>query len=218
MTEWLNWLNWRSLESTLSQILLREPASVLGTSSSVTVISPVRLWTRALLSLPKLWALIPEALSFLMSTVTTRPSRINTKKRGPFHYWGLEYKSRKSRNTCNKGKFCLGVQNEAGQRFIEFCQENALVIAHNLSQQHKRRLYTCTSPDGQRWKQIDYILCSQRWRRSIQSAKTRPGAHCGIDNEHLIAKFRLKLKKVGKTTRPFRCDLNHIPLDRGSDK
>ena len=59
--------------------------------------------------------------------------------------------------------------------------------------------------------QIDYILCSQRWRSSIQSAKTRPGADCGSDHEHLIAKFRLKLKKVRKTTRPFRYDLNQIP-------
>ena len=61
--------------------------------------------------------------------------------------------------------------------------------------------------------QIDYILCSQRWRRSIQSGKTRPGADCGSDHELLIAKFRLKLKKVGKTTRPFRSDLNQIPYD-----
>ena len=58
---------------------------------------------------------------------------------------------------------------------------------------------------------IDYILCSQRWRSSIQSAETRQGADCGSDHELLIAKFRLKLKKVGKTTRPFRYDLNQIP-------
>ena len=74
------------------------------------------------------------------------------------------------------GKFGLGVWNEAGQRPIKFCQENALVIANTLFQQHKRRLYTWTSPDGQYRNQIDYILCSQRWRSSIQSAKTRPGA------------------------------------------
>ena len=67
------------------------------------------------------------------------------------------------------GKFGLGVQNEAGQRLIEFFQENALVIANTLFQQHKRRLYTLTSPDGQHRNQIDYILCSQRWRSSIQS-------------------------------------------------
>ena len=95
------------------------------------------------------------------------------------------------------GKFGLGVQNEAGQRLTEFCQENTLVIANTLFQQHKRSLYTWTSPDGQHWNQIDYILCSQRWRSSIQSAKTIPGADCGSDHELLIAKFRLKLKKVG---------------------
>ena len=58
------------------------------------------------------------------------------------------------------GKFGLGVQNEAGQRLIKFCQENALVTANTLFQQHKRRLYTWTSPDGQYRNQIDYILCS----------------------------------------------------------
>ena len=100
-----------------------------------------------------------------------------------------------------------------GKGLTEFCQENALVIANTLFQGHKRWLYTGTSTDGQYWNQTDYILCSQRWRSSIQSAKTRPGANCGSDHELLIAKFRLKLKKVGKTTRPFRYDLNQIPYD-----
>ena len=98
------------------------------------------------------------------------------------------------------GKFGLGIWNEAGQTLIEFCQENALVIAKTLFQQHKRRLYTWTSPDGQHQNQIDSILCSQKWRSSIQSTKIRPGADCGSDHELLIAKFRLKMKKVGKTT------------------
>ena len=111
------------------------------------------------------------------------------------------------------GKFGLGIRNEAEQRLIEFCQENTLVIANTLFQQHKKRLYTWTSPDGQHRNQIDYILCSQRWRSSIQSAKTRLGADCGSGHELLIGKFRLKLKKVGKTTRPFRYDLNQIPYD-----
>ena len=65
------------------------------------------------------------------------------------------------------GKFGLEIQNEAGQRLIKFCQENALVIANTLFQQHKRRFYTWTSPDGRHRNQIDYILCSQRWRSSI---------------------------------------------------
>ena len=91
------------------------------------------------------------------------------------------------------GKFGLGVQNKAGQRLKEFCQENALVTGNTLFQQHKRRLYTWTPPDGQYRNQLDFI-CSQRWRSSIQSAKTRPGTDCGSDHELLIAKFRLKLK------------------------
>ena len=106
------------------------------------------------------------------------------------------------------------MRNEAGQRLIEFCQENALVTANTLFQQHKRRLYTWTSPDGQHRNQIHYILCSsQRWRSSIQSAKTRLRPDCGSDHEILITKFRLKLKKVGKTTRSRRYDLNQIPYD-----
>ena len=74
-------------------------------------------------------------------------------------------------------------------------------------------LYTWTFPDGQYQNQIDYVLCRKRGRRSIQSAKSRLGADCGSDHELLITKFRLKLKKVGKTTRPFRYDLNQIPYD-----
>ena len=87
------------------------------------------------------------------------------------------------------------------------------MIANTLFKQHKRRLFTWTSPDDQYRNQIDYILCSQRWRSSIQSAKTRLGADCSSDHEFLIAKFRLKLRKVGKTTRPLRYDLNQIPYD-----
>ena len=59
----------------------------------------------------------------------------------------------------------------------------------------------------------DYVLCSQKWRSSIQSAKTRLGADCSSDHELLIAKFRLKMNKIMKTTRPFRYDLNQIRYD-----
>ena len=79
--------------------------------------------------------------------------------------------------------------------------------------QPKRRLYTWTSQDRQYRSQIDYILCSQRWRSSIQSAKIRPGADCGSEHEPLIAKFSLKLKKIGKTTRLFKYDINQIPYN-----
>ena len=111
------------------------------------------------------------------------------------------------------GKFGLGVQNVAGQRLTEFGQENTLVIANTLFQQHKRWLYTRTSPAGQYWNQIDYILCHQRWRSSVQSAKTRLGTDCGSDHELLIHKFILELKQVGEATRLFRYDLNQILYD-----
>ena len=87
---------------------------------------------------------------------------------------------------------------------MEFWQENALVIANSVFQKHKRRLYMWTSPDSQYQNQIDYILGSRKWRRAIQSAKTRLGADCDSDHELLIAKFRFKLKKVVKSPRPLR--------------
>ena len=143
---------------------------------------------------------------------STRRFRTNTKKDVLFIIgdWNAKVGSQETPGVT--GKFGLGIRNEARQRLIEFCQENALVIANTLFQQHKRRLYTWTSPDGQHRNQIDYILCSQRWRSSIQSAKTTPGTDCGSDHELLINKFRLKLK-VGKTTRQFMFDLNQIPSD-----
>ena len=130
-----------------------------------------------------------------------------------FHYRRLECKSRSQEMPTVTGKFGLEVQNKASQRLTEFCQENAVVIANTIFQRHKRRLYSWTSPDRLYRTQIDYFLCSQRWGSSIQSAKTRPGTDCGSDGDLLIAKCRLKLKKVGKVTRPFRYDLNQIPYD-----
>ena len=144
----------------------------------------------------------------------TRPSRINTPKRCLFHHKGLECKNRKSRDTWSKRQIWPWDKTEAGQSLTEFYQENTLVIANTLFQHHKRRLYTRTSPECQYWNQFDYILCSQRWRTSIQSAKkNRPGADCGWDHELLIVKFRLNLKEVGKTTKSFRYDINQIPYN-----
>ena len=106
----------------------------------------------------------------------------------------------------------LGIQNEAGQSLKKFQQENILVIA-NILFQHKRQLYTWTSPNYQYQNQTDYILCSWRWKSSLQSPKTRHGANSGSYHELLTAKFRLKLNKIGKTTRQLRYDLNQIPYD-----
>ena len=154
-----------------------------------------------------------KKLKLNISMNPTRPSRTNTQKRCFFHYRGLECKNRKSKNTWSNRQIWPWNMEWSRAKTNRFCQENALVIANTLFQQHKRRLYTWTSPDGQHRNQIDYISCSQRWRSSIQSAKTRLGPDCGSDPELLIAKFRLKLKKVGKTTRPFRYDLKQNPYD-----
>ena len=119
--------------------------------------------------------------------------------------------------------FGLAIQNEAEQRLTEFCQENKPIIANvyvaYVSYVHRKRMFPrddFTSghhPDGIYENKIDYILCSQRWRSFIQSAKTRPGADYASDHELLIDKFRLKLKKVGQTTRPFMYELNQILYD-----
>ena len=90
------------------------------------------------------------------------------------------------------GKFGLGVKNEAEQRLIELCQENALVIANTISQQHKRRLYTWTSPDGQYRHQM-IIFCADKNGETLYSQqKIRLGPVYGSDHKLLIAKFRLK--------------------------
>ena len=142
-------------------------------------------------ALPTLWSGWDPAVQSLhlkpMASLSLTQSGRSSRAGWGWHHNGFAGQSRS-----------LGVQNEAGQRLIEFCQEKALVIANTLFQQHER-LYTWTSPDGKYQNQIDYILCSQRWRSSIQLAKMRLGADCGSDHELLIAEFRLKLKKVGKT-------------------
>ena len=121
----------------------------------------------------------------------TRPFRTNTQKRCLFHYRRLECKSKKSRNTwSNRQIWPWNVEWSRAKTNRVLPRE---CTGHNkhLLQQHKRRLYKWTSPVGQHWDQIDFILCSQRLRSSIQSAKTTPGADCGCNHELLIAKFRL---------------------------
>ena len=123
-----------------------------------------------------------KKLKLNSSMKTYKNFSTNTQKRCPFHIgdWNAKVGSQEIPGVT--GKLRLGVQNEAGQRLTEFCQENAPVIANTLFQQHKRRHYTWTSPDGQHRNQIDYILRSQRWRSSIHSAKTRLGVACGSDH------------------------------------
>ena len=140
-----------------------------------------------------------------------RPSRIKTQKRCLFHYSGLESKSRKLRNTwSNRQIWPWSTKRnrvKANRVLPRKCTGHSI---HSLQTTQEKTLHI----DITRWSMLKpdcNILCSQRWRNSIQSAKTRPVADCGSDHELLIAKFRLKLKKVGKTTRLFRYDLNQIP-------
>ena len=130
-----------------------------------------------------------------------------------FHHRGLECKSRKSRDTWSNRQVWPWSKKwsraKANRVLPRECTGHS---KHPLPTTQKTTLHMYIA----RWScqnQIDYILCSQRWRSSIQSAKTRLGADCGSGHELLIAKFRLKLKKVGKTTRPFSYHLNQIPYD-----
>ena len=154
-----------------------------------------------------------KKLKLNSSMKTKKPSRTNIQNRCPFHYRGLECKSRKSRNTWSNRQ--IWPWNTEWRR-----AKTNRVLPRKCTGHSKHPLPTTQEKtlhmDITRWSipnEIDYILCSQRWRSSIQSAKTRPGADCGSHHELLISKFRLKLEKVGKTTRPFRYDLNQIPYD-----
>ena len=119
-------------------------------------------------------------------------------------YRGLECRSSKSRDTwSNRQIWPWSIELNRAKANRVLPRERTDHSKHPLPTSQEKALHMIIT----RWS-IDYILFSQRWRSSVQSAKTRPGADCGSDHELLIAKFRLKLKKVGKTTRPFRYDLN----------
>ena len=127
-----------------------------------------------------------------------RPFGTKTQKRCPFHYRGLICKSRKSRNPwSNRQIWPWNTEWSRVKANRVLPREHIAHSKHPLPTTQEKTLHM----DITRWstpKSIDYILCSQRWRSSIQSTKTRPGADCGSDHELLIAKFRLKLKKVGR--------------------
>ena len=138
----------------------------------------------------------------VLQRLTISP-RTNINERCPFHHKELECKVG-SQNTWSNKQVCPRSLKWSRPRANRVSSRELTVIANTLFLQHKRRLtYRHHQMDITR-NRIDYILCSQRWRSSIQSAKTRPGADCGSDYELLIAKFRLKLKKVEKTTRPLK--------------
>ena len=146
--------------------------------------------------------LLPETglvrISWTVLWRLTRPFRINTPKRCPFHYTGLECKSTKSRNTWSNKQTCPWNR--------EWSRAKTNRVLPRECTGHTKHLLpttqedTWTSWDGQHQNQIDYILCSQRWRSSIQSAKTRLGTDCGSDHDLFIAKFRLKFIISSKCT------------------
>ena len=149
-------------------------------------------------------------------TVQWRPTillELTPQKRCPFPYRGLECKSTKSRNTwSNRQIWPWSIKlsrTEANRVLPRECTGHS---KHPLPTTQEKTL-PWASPGGQYRKQNDYILYCQTWTNSTQSAETILGADCGSDHELLITKFRLKLKKGGKTTRPFRYDLNQIPYD-----
>ena len=123
-------------------------------------------------------------------------SKLTPPKRCTLHYRGLVCKSRKSRNIWSNRQILPYSTEWSMAKANRVLPRECTGCSKSLFQQQKKRLYTWTSPDGQHQNQIDYILFRQRWKSSIQSTKTRPGADCGSDHELLIAKFRLKLKKV----------------------
>ena len=155
----------------------------------------------------------PVMLKKLKLNGSTRRFRTNTPKKCPFHSRGLECKSRKSRNTwSNRQIWPWNAEWSRAKTNRVLPRERTDHSKHPLPTTQEKTLHMDITI-WSTWK-LDWLyFCSQRWRSSIQSAKKRLGANCGSDHELLIAKLRLKLKKVGKTTRPFRYDLNQIPYD-----
>ena len=107
----------------------------------------------------------------------------------------------------------LGGRNEAGDRLVQFCEENELSITNTFFEQPDRRLFTWTTPDGNHRNQTDYISCKQRWKTAVQSVKTRLGADCGSDHELLLAGVKIKLKKKRKQEHQIRYDTENIPIE-----
>ena len=151
-------------------------------------------------SSPSLWSNW-RSWSWMVLWRPKRPSRSNTPQRCPFHHRALECQSQDIPGVISK--FGFGVQNEAGQRLIVLQRE---YTSHSNFPFPTIQWTTLQMVNTE--IRLIIFFCSQRWRGSIQSAKTSSGAGCGSDHQLCIAKFRLELKKVGETTRPFRYDLN----------
>ena len=164
------------------------------------------------------WPVTWKKLKLNGSMQTYKTIRTNTQKRCPFHYRGLECKSKKSRNSKSKKSRNTWSSRQIWFWSTEWSKAKAnRALPKECTIHSKHPLPTTQEKTAHGHHQmvnteiIDYILCSQRWRSSVQSAKTRRGADCGLDHELLIVKVRLK--KMGETTRTFRYDLNHTLYD-----
>jgi DNA-binding ferritin-like protein (Dps family) len=109
------------------------------------------------------------------------------------------------------GKYGLGNRHDAGERLLEFCEENGFFLANTYFEQPERSLYTWTSPDDQYRIQIDYTLGKRQWRSAFQSVKTRLDADCGSNHELLTAKLIIKLKNTKRNKHGWKLDIDNIP-------
>ena len=111
------------------------------------------------------------------------------------------------------GQWGLGERNERGDRLIDFCGGNDMVIMNTVFKQPKRRLYTWTSPGGNYKNQIDYMLCNGRSKSTFSSVKTMPGGDCGSDHQLLLGKIKTRLKSIKKQHRNLRFEVHCITHD-----
>ena len=159
---------------------------------------------------------MPKKLKLNVICKSTRPSRTNTKRRCAFHHRRVEYKSRKSRDTwSNRQIWSWSTKQSMAKANIVLPRVGTGQSKHPIPKTQEMTLHM----DVTRWSTLkSYWLYSfqPKIEKSIQSAKTRLEADYGSDHELLIAKFRLKLKKVGKTTRPFRYDLIKSLMSRNN--
>ena len=144
----------------------------------------------------------------------TGPFRTNIRKRCPFHYRGLECRSRKSRNTwSNRQIWPPSMEWSRRKANRAFPTEHTGHSEHPLPTTQKKTLHM----DITRWPTLksDWLYSLQKniGEALYSQKKTIPGANCGSDHELLIVTFRLKLRKVGKTTRTLKYDLNPIPFN-----
>ena len=153
-----------------------------------------------------------KKLKLTGSMKTYNNFRSNTKKICPFHHRGLQCKCRKSRDAWDTGRFGLRVQNEAKQRLAVLSGEHTGHSKHTLPSTQETTLHV----DMTRWSILksDWLYLAAKDGEALCSQQNiRPRAECGWDHELLIEKFRFKLNKGGKTTRPYRYDLNQILYD-----